>query len=222
MYGIRELNVAIELWGVAFCAVGIACVLIFVRSDHRYRRLLVAAFTMELLAADGDAIAGMFRGQEGTLAWIAVHAGNPITYIGNFALLAVLTVYLCTRIEDAGGSSYVYWQTTVISTAAIMCLFTLFGAFFYIDDANVYHRGDWQWVALAYSAIVSGVSALLVILNGKRLGRVALISMLFYSIAPLVASAIQIFVYGLNYTIVAGVLGLVAVLLEMQLSTRYV
>ena len=222
MYSIRELNVAIELWGVAFCAIGIACVLIFARSDHRYRRLLVAAFTMELLASEGDALAGLFRAQEGDLAWIAVHAGNYITFIGNFALLAVLTLYLCTRIKDASGNEYVYWQTTVETTAAIMCILTLFGAFFYIDDANIYHRSDFHWVAFAYSVIVSGVNAALVTRNRKGLGNTALACMLFYSLAPLVASAAQIFIYGLNFTIVAGVLGLVVVLLEMQQHTAHV
>ena len=222
MFGIRELNVAIELWGVAFCIIGIACVVIFARADHRYRRLFVAAFTMELLASEGDALAGVFRGQEGTLAWVAVHAGNPIAYIGNFALVAVLTLYLCTRIKSAGGPSYDYWQTTVETTASIMCILTLFGAFFYIDSSNVYHRGDWHWASLAYSAVVTSVGAALVIRNRSKLGKAATMCMLFYSLTPLAASVVQIFVYGLNFVVVAGVLGLVVVLLELQQHTAHV
>ena len=216
MFDVRELNVGIELWGVAFCVIGIACLLAFSRTDVRYRGLLVIAFATELVASGSDALAGLFRGQEGLLATMMVYGGNHVTFLGNFALVTVLTLYMCTRIEDAGGPEYRTWRVAAVAMTGFVCLLSLFGAFFYIDDANLYHRTDWYWVSLAYVMVVNCVNAVLAIRSRNRLGKTALVCLLFYAIAPIVASAIQTFVYGLNFVIVAGVMSLMVVFFEMQ------
>ena len=216
MFGVRELNVAIELWGVAFCAIGIACVLLFARADGRYRSLLVAGFATELVASGADALAGLFRGQEGLVAQVMVLVGNHSTYVANFLLVAVLTAYLCARIEEAGGPDCRPWRIAVVAAAGTMCLLSLFGAFFNIDDANLYHRSDWHWVSMAFVVAVDGANAVLALRARRGLGARALACLLFYTVVPAVAALAQMFVYGLNFVIVAGVLGLVVVFFEMQ------
>ena len=222
MFSVRALNIAIELWGVAFCVIGIGCVLLYARGDGRYRSLLLGGFAAEIVAAGGDAVAGIFRGQEGALAQIAVYAGNYATFIGNFALVAVLTAYLCARIREVGGSAWRPWSRVVSVTAGIMCVLALAGVFFFVDEGNLYHRTDWFWIATAYVVLVDGVNAVLAIVNRKRLGARALACLLFYTVVPVIASAIQAFVYGLNFVIVAGVLGLIVVFFEMQQHTSRV
>ena len=219
MFSVRELNISIELWGVAFCVIGIGCVLLYARGDGHYRSLLLGGFAAEIVAAGGDAVAGIFRGQEGAFAQFAVYAGNYATFIGNFALVAVLTAYLCARIREVGGSACHSWSMAVSVSAAIMCVLALAGVFFYVDDGNLYHRKDLFWIATAYVVVVDGVNAVLAILNRKRLGTRAFACLLFYTVVPVIASAIQAFVYGLNFVIVAGVLGLIVVFFEMQQHT---
>ena len=216
MFSVRELNVAIELWSVAFCVIGIVCAVLFARSDERYRNVFIKGFSLELVAAGADSLAGVFRGQEGTLAWVMTHLGNYATFIANFLLVLVVTAYLTLRVEEIEGSSYRNWRIAVTVTACMMSVLTLCGAFFYIDDANLYNRTDWFWVSSAYAVIVNCANAGIAIGYRRELGRSGLACMLFYTLGPLFASVLQAFVYGLNFVIIAGVLGLIVVFMEMQ------
>ena len=219
MFDALELNIAIELWGVAFCVVGIVCCFLFTNVGERWRNLILAGFAVELVAAGGDAIAGMFRGQAGSLAWMATHLGNLATFMGGFLLVAVLTVYVCVRIEDAEAGSYRAWYRSVLVASVVMCVLAALGLFYTIDDSNVYHRSDWHWVSLLFAVAANLVNAVLILKSRHSLGNRATACLAFYTLAPVLAAAVQAFVYGLNFVIVAGVAGLVIVFLEMQAYT---
>lgn len=216
MEDIRSLNVAIELWGVAFCLMGIICSIILTSARGRYRSLFVAAFAMELVSAGGDAIAGIYRGQPGDLAWIATHVGNCATFIGGILLVAILITYLCSRIEEAGGKDHDPWVNAMWIAAFVLCILAVLGVFFHIDEGNIYHRSNLYWIPHVYVIVVSGVGALLVLLNRKRLSGLTTACLLFYTSVPIAASIAQTFVYGLNFSIVAGVAGLLVLFLEQQ------
>ena len=217
MIGIRELNIAIETWGVAFCGLGILCVLFLLRADNSFRRLLLVAFSMDLVTCGGDVLAGLFRGQEGTLAWAMVHFGNYATFVGGYLLIGVLTVYLCLRIEEAGGPSYRSWYLVVLAISGVLCLLVFANVFFYIDESNLYHRNDSYWVGLACVEVIQALNTALVVVNRKVLERYTLVCLLFYTIAPIIAAAVQASVYGVNLIVVASVLGLAVMFLEIYL-----
>ena len=220
MLDVRELNFSIEMWGVLFCIAGIVCVLMFTRPEwRRYRNLLAAAFAAELVSASGDAIAGVFRGQPGDLAWAGTHIGNFATFVGGFFLLAVFTVYLRTRIENAGGKRYRGWAIVVQAMTVVMIVLTALGVFYQIGADNLYQRSNLYWVSWAYVILVGVVNFAIIMANRKKLGSKAFGCLLFYTLLPIVAAVIQVHTYGLNLSIAAGTLGLVVVILEMQLHT---
>ena len=198
MQSIRSLNVAIELWGVAFCLIGIACSLILTSTRVRYRWLFVTMFSLELVSAGGDALAGIFRGRAGDLAWVATHAGNSITFMGGIVLVAALNTYLCLRIMEATNKDYASWMNAVWVLAFVLCVFVVLGAFFSIDENNLYHRSDRYWVPHAYVIAVSCIGTVLIAINRARLPRLTIGCLLVYTLAPIVSSIVQTFVYGLN------------------------
>ena len=216
MFGVRELNVAIELWGVAFCAVGIASAFLLARADSRYRRLVAGMFAAVLIMAGGDAIAGIFRAQEDGFAWAMTHVGNLATYWGAFFLLVFLTKYLGARIQEAGGPDLGNWVLGVGIASAAMAVFALLGLFYYIDESNTYHRSDWYWIAQAFAIVVSLVNGALLWRWRKGLGNSAMVCMLFLVIMPALSSVVQMFVYGLNLNMMASCVGIVVVFMEMQ------
>ena len=221
MIGIRELNIAVEFWGVAFCGLGIVCVLFLLRADNPFRRLLLIAFSMDLITCGGDILAGMFRGQEGALAWAMVHGGNYATFLGGYLLISVLTIYLCLRIAEAGGPAYRGWRLAVLVLTGILCLLVFANAFFFIDEANLYHRSDNYWIGLACVVGVQAVNAALVLANRNKLAGYTQACLLFYSVAPIIAAVLQGFVYGINLIVIASVLGLAVMFLEIHLYTSY-
>ncbi len=219
MFSVRELNISVEIWGAAFCAIGIACVMLLMRGGGRYRALLASMFFFEFASAGGDAIAGLYRGQEGTVAWLATHVGNSATFICGFLLLAAFTSYLDMRLNEADGKDRAVWVRLVWIVSSILCLMALIGVFYYIDEGNVYHRTDWHWVSLAYVVLVDSANAVLVLRSRTALDRLTLACLLFYVLTPIPAVLIQMFIYGLNFTMIASVIGLIVVFLEMQVHS---
>lgn len=216
MFGIRELNVGIESWGAAFCLVGIMSTLLFTRTDRTYRNYFLAAFTLGFASAMGDALAGIYRGLPGGVAWAATHFGNPTTFIAGTLLVAVFSSYIHRRINDAGGSVSDIWSTVIYMAALGICILTLTGAFFSIDEGNLYHRNDAYWAAPTYAILTSTLNSVLVLRNRRWLDWQSLLCMLFYTIAPIAASVAQIRLYGLNFAMVTTVLGLVVLFFELQ------
>lgn len=216
MFDIYELNIAIEVWGIAFCLIGIVCSLLLVHGNSQYRRLLVVMFSLELLAAAGDAVTMVYAEQTGGLARIVLYAGNFTTFACTFLLQAAITYYLCLRFSEAGRPSYKTWRVGVTIAAVCMCVLTLCGVFYYFDQGNVYHRTTWYYLTILYVVAVSLVNSALVVINRRSLGSTALVCLLFYTIAPLVAAVVQAFIFGPNLAIAVGTMGLVVVFLEMQ------
>lgn len=216
MFDIRELNIAFELWGVALCVLGNACLLLFSRSEGSYRRIIFTMFTLELIAAGGDAVAGIFRGRSGIIAWQATHLGNFATFSANFFLLAVFTSYLCERMREVGATHVRRWRAGALVAAAVMSLLTALGTFYTIDAANLYHRSDLYWMTYAYALVLGLVDFFLLMRSRKDLERSAFWCLLFYIIAPLLAMSVQVYVYGLNFLIIASVIGTVVLFLETR------
>lgn len=216
MFDVHEVNIAIELWGVAFCAVGIASAFLLAGADRHHRNQVAGLFAGELVMAGGDAVAGIFRGQEGALAWTGTHVGNFAVFAGGFALVALLTLYLRGRIEEAGGPDLRRWAIGVGIAAGVMCALALAGTFYYIDDSNLYHRAGLYWVSQAFPLVVSLVNAALLWRSRRELAGLAAVCLVFFAALPTLAALAQILVYGLNFNVVVAVAGLLVVFLEMQ------
>lgn len=215
MFDVRQLNVAIELWGAAFSLVGIVGTSLFAHANARYRNLFIAIFFLELVACVGDAVAGVFRGQPGTFAWVGTHVGNLSTFLAGELLLPVVTRYICERIAEAGGSVHRIWCLVVDAVCFCLCVFTLSGMFYVIDANNLYHRSNPYWMTSAYVVVVNGVNAILVIFSRRKLQATTLHCLLFYTLVPLVASVIQAAAYGLSLIAIVSIMGSVLIFLEM-------
>jgi len=216
VFSIRAFNVAIEIWCVAFCVIGIACTILLSRAEGRYRGLVIACFAMGMIAAAGDALAGVYRGADGPFAWMATHVGNLATFCGGFLLVAVFTWYLCLRLQEVCDKSFTPWAVAVSIAAVVMCVCAACGMFYYIGEANVYHRSDLFPISSYYAFIVGVANALLAVRGRHKLGKAAFACMLLYSLLPIVAAILQLGVSGINFAIIMSVMGLVVLFFEMQ------
>lgn len=222
MFDARVLNVAIELWGATLCMLGIISTLMFMGNNRRESIMLTSIFSTSFMACAGDAVAGIFRGQPGQLAWIATHVGNLVSFLSNIILLAVYTSYLCSLLERAGGTGISRWRYMVWVAATVMSALTITGVFYHIDAQNLYHRNDLFWITYVYSAAICVEDGFLVISGRGLLDRRTFTLLLVYCITPAIAMSIQVFVYGsLNFLAVAEVLvGLMLFLQTMATSAR--
>lgn len=219
MFSIRELNVSLELWGVAFSVVGLACSLLLTRFQNDYRKTFAALFALNIVSEGGDAMAGICRGESGELAWIGTHVGNLSTFVAGFLLVAVLTMYLRNRMKETKAPLPTIWLKCVTYSSVLMCLFAALNMFYHIDENNLYHRSDLYWVSGAYIVVVFLVNAMFVLRNWRSLDAFSLFCMLFYTLSPAVSACIQVTVYGINFLAISSTLGLILIFMEMQVSS---
>ena len=216
MLDIRQLNLVIELWAVAFAAITIVGTLLFAQGNRRYKVLFTAALALLVIAAVGDIVAGLYRGQPGELAWAMTHVGNLSTFLASFLIIPVFNEYICLRVAEAGGTRARLWLTIVQAGALIMCVLTCLGVFYTIDDANVYHRSDLYWIAFLYTGITGIINTLFVFRHRKLLSKLTLACLITYTVLPLVTPLLQLRAHGINYVIASFIIGLEVCYLEMR------
>lgn len=97
------------------------------------------------------------------------------------------------------------------------------GWIYYIDAANVYHRGPWHWVGLAMGMVTLTSCMVLLVRHGRQLQPRMRWGFWFFLLVPFVATALQIPFYGIYIVLFAMVLGasvLLVVIIGDNVDTR--
>jgi hypothetical protein len=105
---------------------------------------------------------------------------------------------------------------------SILSLFK--GWYFSVDAQNIYHRGNYFLVHVAFSYILIIYSFFFVLLNRRNLEKKYFLSLLMFFLLPTAGSIIQVFDYGVSYNWVGMMLSLLIIYFNIQnrgLNTDY-
>ncbi|MCR5145205.1 MAG: histidine kinase [Lachnospiraceae bacterium] len=79
----------------------------------------------------------------------------------------------------------------------VISLFT--GCFYYFDSHNYYHRNEqYFWLTQMSGLFVLGILNIVILLNKKRIPKSTMIALGLYTLSPIIAVIIQLWVYGLS------------------------
>lgn len=90
----RGLQVAILIWGCAFCTIAALCMLLSSNYDRKKRKYLVLMESFTVLLLLMDAFANIFRGHPGTVGSMVVHVSNFFVFFVNEIILACFHTYV--------------------------------------------------------------------------------------------------------------------------------
>jgi len=216
VFTVRGLNVAIELWGAFFCLLGFLSASMFEKKAGKRRLTLQAMFALEFAATMGDAIAGIYRGQMDSTAWIATHVGNLIPFCASFLLGATFTTFLVDRISPHGTWSH-RWEIAVWILAIAGSLGAVFGVYYTIDPvSNIYRREALFWIADLIGCIVDFGDLVLLVVNWDNVPKNTRFVMFTYILLPLPLLIVHAMYYGLNLAIIATASAMFLFFIEMQ------
>ena len=214
---LRELHVLIELWCAAYCVISLLCVRLFVRGERWYRNGLMLLFVFVFVSSVSDVLSVIYDGLPGTVAYVATHVFNALTYVATFATAGAFTAYLCARIDDGTGR-YDAWVNASWGICAIGMVLTIFGMFYSIDPVtNMYSRSQLYWVSQAMGGIIQIGNLVVVISARKHINQSTFLSMLIYIILPIIALSAQFPLGGLNITHLAMTVSLMVLFLDLQM-----
>lgn len=146
--------------------------------------------------------------------------------IGNYMLFALTPIipsvwlaYVHYQIyQDESRTRKLFYPLLVVNilNLIMVSLSLKYGWYYYIDSANVYHRGPLYWVSASIPLFFILGTSLLILLNRKRIEEKYFIPLLFFAIPPLVATVFQIAYYGISLVLNGMVLSILIVQFNIQ------
>ena len=209
-----QLNIMFTL----ICICGMLAIFILItktlRPSHRYILLSLELSAMFLLLFDRNAY--HFRGDTSDLGFWMVRISNFMVFALTLAIIFSFTLYLSDLlVHDCGLKKTplrLKFSCVLCGLALIMLIISQFtGLYYTFDEMNCYKRTEGFIICYLFPLIILILDMSVILENLKRLGKIMRISLLLFTIAPLIASIVQIFTYGISLTNITLV-GLVVLL----------
>ena len=93
---------------------------------------------------------------------------------------------------------------------------------FYIDTANLYHRGSWFWVMAAISFLYLIHTQIFILVNHKRISKDYFFPILIFSIPPILGGIIQSLIYGLSLIWTSMTISILIIFINIQYHYLYI
>ena len=197
----NQINLMLLLCGA--CAI-ITILLFMTRflSDSRKKVMIL----MELIAFFllwSDRLAYVYAGDQSNLGFVMVRISNFLVFFLTPAVVLGFNIYLTDWLMHEGGMKEPLVRLRIIQFMAIggmllVVISAFTGLYYYFDEANRYHRG--QFFLIAYIIpVVCPLIQLTVILQFRKLfSRLIFTSMLIFIFVPIGCGILQVFTYGLS------------------------
>ena len=167
-------------------------------------KMFVRLFLIAAVLFLGETLAYIFRGNLGQFDIIVTRIANLIVFAMNIAMENTYVRYVCSVFseKDVEVSDNSIKAANFLSGINILIvLVNLFYPWmYYFDEANYYHRNNVWYVYTLLSLVVIFIGAATAIKHRKFLEKRSFISMMLFSFIPIIATAIQLFIYGISIT----------------------
>ena len=225
----HQLNVMLFLSGV--CAV-LAVLAFFTKSLAFKRRLAVGnleIFSSILLLA--DRFAYIYRGDPSVLGWWMVRICNFLVFLLSLLMVFVFNQYIKDLVQNEGKARE---RLVRLQCVDILCMVGIFylvfsqftGLYYTFDEMNCYHRTPGIFLCYAFPLLALLLQFSVTAQYSKRFSKYIRIPLLLFSIIPVIATIVQIFVYGLSLinitTVGLATLIYVFVIIDLNKSVEHV
>ncbi len=152
-----------------------------------------------------DRFAYYYRGQESSIAYVMVRISNFMVFFLTLFIEYNFNTYLIDLYTTEGkmqkAPKRLYAVKYMVFFGVILLIISQFNGFYYTFDAtNHYQRGDGFIICYIFPILVLCTQISVIMQNFSALSKYIRTSLALFTLAPLVASIIQIFTYGVSLT----------------------
>lgn len=183
--------------------------------------LWMLRMTFILLVVD---VMGRFDGNPEGINLYLNHIGNFLLFIFNPILSALWLVYVHCNIyqaEEKAKKLFIPIGILFIINTSMVILSQFYGWFYYIDKANIYHRGDLYLLSALTSIALIIFSFYMIIRNRKSMEGGLYFPLMVFGIIPTIAIILQIFFYGLSLMISSVSISLLIAFINIQIKNMH-
>ena len=213
---LKYTNLAMESWGLLFCLLAAAILLIAAHIDRRTKHYFLAIFSLLFLDLLSNMGGLLLRGRTDALGAFLLRFSNFTEYFWGDALTLVLTLYLLYLIDHGKKTATKIWRISAWSLFAVavtlLVISQFTGIFYTVGADGIYHRGPLFWLSQVIAIASLVLDIVLIIRYRTVLSRTERISFCVYVCVPIVAIFLQLFFYGVYFLLLASTLAAVFML----------
>lgn len=197
----RQMDIELILSGICAMLVILSCATKMLTLRRKVSLILMDIFTMVILLADRMAYA--YRGNMSRIGFWMVRINNFLVFALIIGVMLVFNVYLKDLYANEGQVEKYPARLDLSVYLGIFGLFVLtvsqFTGFYYtFDPLNYYHRNIWFPICYLIPSVIAILQMSVIIEYRNRLSSKLYMSIVLFTMVPVIASFIQLFLYGLS------------------------
>ena len=182
----------------------------------RRRRVLALLELAALLLLLFDRFAYLYRGDVSVAGYWMVRVSNFMVYFLTLCLMHAITLYLIDLYNSKGvqdkALDTLHLCELLFAAGTVLLLLSQFtGLYYTFDEFNRYQRAPGNMICFLIPLLISFLQVSVVIRLRRYLSRPIVISLMLNAVVPIIASIVQLFVYGLSLTNIT-IVGMVIIL----------
>ena len=162
-----------------------------------------------MLLLGADALSWYFLNNPGETAYYMVRLGNFSVFCINYIFMSLFTTYMWLTVSNHNHRkpAALYAVYALSASGILLLIITQFtGLFYYFDDHNRYHRGNYYLLAQAIAVLGISVCLFMLISYRKNLNRTIFLAMMSFFVLPVLATIYQALAYGFSLQCLAAVI----------------
>ena len=222
MFDTLTINVSTELFGLVFSLI---CLLISSFSpakesfQSKSQKDIRGMFFCLSLILFSDAMAGLFRGKTGTLAFYSVNIGNFVQFAASYIMFGLLLQLITHTVPVPKGDLYRKIGWCAVALNEIMIITNLFTGFIYeIGEDNLYSRSNYFLLSQITGIICITVAVFYLIKYRKYATRRSILVFTFLGVSSIASLVVEMFIYGIAWFNISLILSITILFIYNQMS----
>ena len=218
---ISYVSIALSSMCVAISTIVLMCVLMDYKRRSKLNRLFIALIFFSIGIVVSDIVAYLIERNTEWYAFYVVRIANFLHYAFGALILAAMTFYILAYLETKTKIPRIL-KDIVLTLCALSMLLTIVsqftGLYYYIDEYNVYHRGNVFWLSQVLPMVGMLFNMVVVLYYRKSFERKFLFFFLSYMILPMSAVILAVFIYGITFVNIATTLSILLLYIGVQID----
>ena len=199
----HQINIMLVLSGICGIMAFLICIFKAIPKRKKPALILMEIGAMLLLVFDREAY--IFRGNESTLGFWMVRISNFLVFSMTLHVIYAFNMYLIDLYTNEGKLGAIPKRLNIAKAGLVigelLIIISQFtGLYYTFDESNRYQRAPGFVICYIIPLAILALQLSVVIQYFKRLSKSVSISLLLFTIAPILASVLQLFAYGLSLT----------------------
>lgn len=213
-----SVNIALEVFAFIVSALLFVCFSVEDGSKTRQSKLLLAMIAVNALCLMSDAAAWYCTYPSQREGGFIDYALNYSTFFLSYVQVTLYTVFVLGCITSKKRIHRV-WFAVNMGLGVLFVGLLVFSAFnnvYFVIDNGRYIRQPLYWIHYVYPIVVLFIDSVIVSRNFTSIGAYNVVTLLMYSVLPLIAAVLQMLFYGLSLIYLALTLALLQMYLVIH------